>query len=181
MHPHQKPSLDWAIRFQVCNQGYCVISSLSPCAPKCKQVLLDAEMNRRPEVFGLARLHRHRVEAPMTRLIGTTGYITPKLAKRQAPSSWISPATGLFLKKLHVDYMLKIWQQILFVAFIHPRLVKSLWQRRQSQWSSLGFFACNRRLIGGQAYGSPANIYVVTYHSPKCGTDIRVPTRAMRI
>uniref|UniRef100_I1Q7U4 non-specific serine/threonine protein kinase n=1 Tax=Oryza glaberrima TaxID=4538 RepID=I1Q7U4_ORYGL len=95
-----RPSLDWNQRFQIIKG---VASGLWYLHGEWEQVvihrdikasnvLLDEEMNARLGDFGLARLYDHDTDMQTTHLVGTIGYLTPKLAN----TGKASPATDVF-------------------------------------------------------------------------------------
>ncbi|TVU40981.1 hypothetical protein EJB05_14467, partial [Eragrostis curvula] len=148
LYSQDKPSLDWAHRFEIIKG---VASGLFYLHEEWEQVvihrdikasnvLLDEEMNGQLGDFGLARLHDHGVEAHTTRIAGTRGYISPELARLgKATKATDVFAFGAFILEVAcgrrpiaansigeplvlVDFVLRFWQHDLVVGIIDPRL-----------------------------------------------------------
>jgi serine/threonine protein kinase len=144
----EKPSLDWARRFEIIKG---VASGLLYLHEEWEQVvihrdvkasnvLLDDEMNGQLGDFGLARLHDHGVEAHTTCVAGTRGYISPELARLgKATKATDVFAFGAFIlevacgrrpigvnsrgePQILVDFVLRFWQRDLIICMIDPRL-----------------------------------------------------------
>ena len=65
---------------------------------KASNVLLDANMNARLGDFGLARLYDHENDPRSTRVVGTVGYLAPKLSVTGRPTTATNVfAFGIFL------------------------------------------------------------------------------------
>ncbi|CAO1948849.1 unnamed protein product [Urochloa humidicola] len=144
----EKPSLDWAQRFEIIKgiaSGLLYLHEeweqvVIHRDVKASNVLLDGEMNGQLGDFGLARLHDHGVEAHTTCVAGTRGYISPELARLgKATKATDVFAFGAFIlevacgrrpigvnsrgePQLLVDFILKFWQRDLIACMIDPRL-----------------------------------------------------------
>jgi serine/threonine protein kinase len=148
LYDMEKPSLDWARRFEIIKG---VASGLFYLHEEWEQViihrdvkasnvLLDGEMNGQLGDFGLARLHDHGVEAHTTCVAGTRGYISPELARLgKATKATDVFAFGAFIlevacgrrpigvnsrgePQILVDFVLRFWQRDLIICMIDPRL-----------------------------------------------------------
>ncbi|GJN24175.1 hypothetical protein PR202_gb11911 [Eleusine coracana subsp. coracana] len=84
-----KPTLDWARRFQIIKDVASGLLYLHERGEKvvvhrdikASNVLLDSEMNGHLGDFGLARLYDHGRDPETTQVVGTMGYLAPELAR----------------------------------------------------------------------------------------------------
>lgn len=99
-HQDDKPTLNWAQRFQIIKG---IASGLLYLHEewervvvhrdiKASNVLFDDKMNGRLGDFGLARLYDHGTDPQSTHVVGTIGYIAPELGR----TSKASPLTDVF-------------------------------------------------------------------------------------
>ncbi|CAM0958124.1 unnamed protein product [Alopecurus aequalis] len=103
---HDKPTLNWAQRFQVIKGVATGLLYLHEKWEKvvihrdikASNVLLDDEMNGRLGDFGLARLYDHGTDPLSTHMVGTMGYLAPELARTGKASPLTDVyAFGMFL------------------------------------------------------------------------------------
>ncbi|KAG8052014.1 hypothetical protein GUJ93_ZPchr0001g32346 [Zizania palustris] len=143
-----KPTLDWAHRFQIIKG---VASGLLYLHEKwdkvvihrdikASNVLLDNEMNARLGDFGLARLYDHGTNLHTTHMVGTMGYLAPELIHTGKASTLTDAfAFGTFLLEVicgqrpikedeHgsqislVDWVLEHWHNGSLLDTVDPRL-----------------------------------------------------------
>ncbi|CAK9158871.1 unnamed protein product, partial [Ilex paraguariensis] len=147
LHSNEKPSLNWAQRYQILrgiasgllylHEGWEKVVLHRDV--KASNVLLDADFNGRLGDFGLARLYDHGENPKTTHVVGTFGYIAPELAKTgKATTStdvfafaafMLEVACGQRPLKVHgfddkilVQWVLEKWQEGAILEASDPRL-----------------------------------------------------------
>ncbi|CAN6351756.1 unnamed protein product [Urochloa humidicola] len=144
-----KPVLDWVQRLHIIKgvaSGLCYLHEdwervIIHRDIKASNVLLDNNMNGRLSDFGLARMHDHGVDAHITRVAGTWGYIAPELARLgKATKATDVFAFGVFMMEVVcgrrpigmtvaggeplvlADWVLSTWRSGSITGAVDPRL-----------------------------------------------------------